>query len=381
MDNTSAPPRRLQSVDGLRAVAALAVVGFHLTWRSPTLRGGRGASVTGHFDTGVEVFFVLSGFLIFLPFARALAVGDRVPRSAGYALRRITRVFPGYLTALSLALLFGLVHVVGWAGLAKHGSLTYLYFEDRGGRPFPVAWTLVVEMSFYAFVPVLARLLPLVRDRLAEASLVVVAAGAYFQHLVAYDLHTARWVRVLPPALLSLGLGMLLAVVVATANRPGAVARHIRAVASRPVLPLAVAALAFAAMVVFIPAGTDMVDRPGDRFAKELLQAVVAAGIALPVLLAGSGPSRWRGFLSRPVTTYLGTVSYGIYLWHLPVLRQARPLLVSERPAVAVFGWALALGVTVVLASVSWYLVERPAMDAIARRLGRRPMVTGSPTG
>jgi peptidoglycan/LPS O-acetylase OafA/YrhL len=372
---------RLESVDGLRAVAALAVFAFHLTWRSPVLRHGHGAMITGHLDTGVEVFFVISGFLIFTPFAESLVRGVRLPRTGPYAARRITRVWPAFLVVLWVVLLFGIGQVDGWPGLMKNGSLTYLYFHDRGGRPMPVAWTLVVEVSFYAAVPLLARLLLPARRRLIELMVALALVGAWFQHLTAYDYDTLPAVRVLPPALLSLALGMLLAVVRVHGEEVSGIGRFIRGLAERPVLPLLVAATAFLVLVVGIRAGTDINARAGDRFAKELLQAVIAGGIALPIVLTVGPPGAWRRFLAHPVMAYLGTVSYGIYLWHLAVLHLTRSLLVSPHPVVAVLGWATALGGSVGLASLSWHLIERPAIEAVRRRLRRPSVLVASPTG
>jgi peptidoglycan/LPS O-acetylase OafA/YrhL len=379
--DTDAPDRRVGSVEGLRAVAALSVFAFHLTWRAPVLRHSPVASWTGHFDTGVEIFFVLSGFLIFTPFAKALVDRRPLPRTLPYVARRAVRIWPGFLVALSVVILTGLGDVDGWTGFTKHASLTYLYFEDRGGRPLSVAWTLVVELSFYALVPVLAWCMAQLRLRHVERCGLLVLVGAYFQHLVAYDLHTRPFVRVLPPALLALGLGMLLAVVRAQGAGGGRLSRWLRALGARPAVPLLAAALACVVLVVAVPAGTDIVSRPADRFAKELLQAVIAGGITLPVLLGSGTSGWWRRLLSHPVLTYVGTISFGLYLWHLPVLRQFRPLLVSEHPVVAVAGWCLALGITLAVAAASWHLVERPAMDAVRRRLADRRAVVGSPRG
>jgi peptidoglycan/LPS O-acetylase OafA/YrhL len=372
---------RLESVEGLRAVAALAVFAYHLTWRAPVLRHSFGAQITGHLDTGVEVFFVLSGFLIFAPFAEALVRGRRLPRTGPYAARRITRVWPAFLVALVAVLLLGVGEVKGWTGLLKHGSLTYLYFHDRGGRPLPVAWTLVVEVSFYAGVPLLARLLVPARRRLVEVMVGLALVGAWFQHLTAYDYHTLPSARVLPPALLSLALGMLLAVVRASGDQVRGIGRFVRRLADRPAVPLLIAAAAFVILVVGIKAGTDINSRPADRFAKELLQAVIAGGIALPIVLAVGPAGAWRRFLAHPVMAYLGTVSYGLYLWHLAVLHELRWLLISPHPLVAMLGWLTALGVSIGLAALSWHLVERPALEAVRRRLRRPSLVVASPTG
>lgn len=358
---------RLESVDGLRAVAALAVFFFHLTWRSRTLADSPLGSLTGHLDLGVEVFFVLSGFLIFGPFATALTRGRRLPAPLSYAARRAGRVWPGYLVALVASLWLGLTAVEGTSGFLKHASLTYTYFDDREGRGLAVAWTLVVEVSFYLFVPLVARALLVARRRAVEASVCLILAGAWFQHLVAYSRDTGNAVRVLPPALLTLGVGMLFASVRSHGDEGGGpIADGVRWLARRPLVPLAAAAVAFGLVLLFVDAGPDLHQRPGQRFGNELGQAVVAAGLALPVLL-GSGPRRWLRFLSHPLVAYGGTISYGFYLWHVPVLAWLRPLLVDGSALVAVAGWVVGLGVTAAAAVLSWHLVEQPVIGAVGR--------------
>src|SRR5450631_1624589 len=92
-------PRRNHALDGLRALAALSVVGYHV------------ASFTGHsphslmlaqLKAGVAVFFVISGFVLYSPWARALATGGPLPAWRTYLTRRVARIVPGFWVALTV---------------------------------------------------------------------------------------------------------------------------------------------------------------------------------------------------------------------------------------------------------------------------------------
>ena len=361
---------RVGSLDGLRAVATLLVFLYHLTWRTPVVREHL-APVLGHGDTGVEVFFVLSGFLIFGPFAAAVVQRRALPALPAYVARRVARIWPAYLVALGTITVLGIAHFHG-LGFLKHATLTYQYYDDKGGEGLSVAWTLVVEASFYAAVPLLAWAIARTGRRLLAWSVALVAVGVWAQHLAAYSQDTYLWVRILPPAFLTLGLGMLLASVRALGDEGGAAGRGLRALAARPAIPLLVAAGAFVTLVASVHAGPDLWHRPDERYLKELLQAVIAGALVLPVVLAPEVPGRWVQALSRPVVSYLGTISYGFYLWHAPVLGWVRPLLRNDQLPVAMFGAGLALLATLALAAASWELIERPIIDVVARRLRQR---------
>ena len=153
---------RFPCFDGLRAIAALAVVAYHssgisyglFTFRSPTWLLSW-MSRLGFF--GVAVFFVISGFLLYRPFAVAALTNQPGPRVLPFWKRRAFRIFPAYWVALAVSVYvlgqdpFGsLQETVFQFGLLQNYRDTWL----RNG--LGVSWTLVVELSFYFFLPFIA---------------------------------------------------------------------------------------------------------------------------------------------------------------------------------------------------------------------------------
>src|SRR6266516_1997197 len=95
-----APGRSLPMLDGLRAVAALAVLLTHVAFQTGEVARAAGGAVLARLDAGVAVFFVLSGFLLYRPYALARASGTPRPSIRRYVLRRAARILPAYWLAL-----------------------------------------------------------------------------------------------------------------------------------------------------------------------------------------------------------------------------------------------------------------------------------------
>ena len=160
---------RQPSLTGLRALAALMVVGTHASFATGALKLGYLGSLLGHLDIGVPIFFALSGFLLFRPYVRSAATGDPAPRPGHYARARFRRIMPGYVTAVLFTFVVYLYFTPGpnpgqtWLGLLRYLTLTQIYADN-----FLVTylhpglsqmWSLAVEASFYAALPLLANLL------------------------------------------------------------------------------------------------------------------------------------------------------------------------------------------------------------------------------
>ncbi|MEI7560289.1 MAG: acyltransferase, partial [Actinomycetes bacterium] len=150
---------RFPYMDSLRAMAALSIVVFHyagyaslpsaMEWMRP---------LVVRLGAGVLVFFVISGFLIYRPFVRANLEGMSRPEVWGYTKRRFLRIVPAYFLALTVtAALAGKQDVFGTNGFLYYG-FAQIYSPGLELRGLSVAWSLCIEVTLYAFLPIWALL-------------------------------------------------------------------------------------------------------------------------------------------------------------------------------------------------------------------------------
>jgi peptidoglycan/LPS O-acetylase OafA/YrhL len=364
----AAPTAHVPGLDGARALATLSVFFFHALWRTPALAPLR--PVLGHADIGVEVFFILSGFLVARPLLAHAVLGGRAVRLVDFWRKRIARIWPAYLVALVGSVAIGVGTIDGAAGWLKHGLLLDSWFDDGGGTGLRVSWTLVVEVAFYACILPLAALVLLAGRRRLDAWIVaclgLLAFGAWALALTTQQ-PTEPWVRVLPPYLPAFAAGMLLALAElgdARGSWFGAIVRAIRWVAARPVLCWGLAVVAFVTMVVVLePSTTAPAFSLGpDRALQSFLQVAIGLLLLAPLALR----TVTVPFLSGRVLTALAAASFGFFLWHIQVLRGVRPLLDGSTP-VAIVGLALAVGLSFLAGEVSRRWVEAPARRVLTR--------------
>ncbi len=330
----------------------------------------RGYAIIPNLDTGVEIFFVLSGYLIYRPFAAAHFSGAPRPAMRDYAIRRTARIFPAYWTAV---LLLWLLHEITFGDhpavldVLPHVVLLQTYFSNaRGG--IPQAWTLVVEVSFYAFVPIAAWALTRTRLRGHVIALCGLTAFGFLARWYLLDHVVWRPLTVLPPALAALAPGMLLAVIdVTRAQRPqpGRAARIVTSV------PFGVITAIVVFLIMTSHAATSTVfsirTRSQDSW-HDLLAPIVAAAFVIPIVL-GVGRSRLRAAIAWRPLAWVGVVSYAAYLWHDALIYPQpgdhfsvpKSLDGDGRIVVLAVG-ALFLAATLVIAAASWYAIERPAL-------------------
>jgi peptidoglycan/LPS O-acetylase OafA/YrhL len=358
----AAPPdhrrSRLRGLDGLRGLAALGVAVLHV-WMYTGARDPSAPALLdraiGELRLGVVAFFVLSAYLLAGPWARACRTGGAAPRLARFALRRAARVLPGYWFAVAGA--FVLLRAAGSGRAASVSELPLFavlgqnHVAGSRGHLIPPAWSLAVEVSFYVLLPVVG----LLAQRLARRGLPgpVLAGVAMIAAGLAWDLAAAvgHWpptvTTSLPTFLPVFGCGVL-----AAGRAPGrAGVRHAL---------LAVGAALVAADGWWHSGGTGLAGHV-------LLDLPAAAGFALVVCGLAGGPAR---LLELAPVRRLGVLSYGLYLWHLPVLFALRET--GQLPAGAPAALAVVLAPALALAAISWHAVERPALRWSAAVGGRR---------
>lgn len=360
---------RWRELDGLRAVAVTLVLVYHLVIAAYPVVPPRALSRLLHLNAGVELFFVLSGFLIYSPFVRAHLAGEPLPSPRSYALRRVLRIYPGYLVALGVLWVLGWVTLRSGSGPVANVLLVQGYVRPPGldHSGIPPAWTLCVEVSFYAFVPLWAIAIRACRGRrvlateLAGAGLLMALGPLALWAQLEGAL--ARPFTVLAPHLGALAGGMALAILVAArADRP-----RLDRLLPRVAPPVACWALALVALLVV----TDGLGSVDSDVAVRVLTALCHTGFALlaaaPVVLGSASPTAiGRVLRSRPFV-WTGVVSYGIYLWHYDLIENLWPRRLTGTLGVATVAGAGVAAVSVAVGALSYHVVERPLLDRIRR--------------
>src|SRR5690349_2525695 len=317
---------RQSALDGMRGVAALTVFAIHL-WiyqlpNSMTLKRGSWAT-TALFEGRVAfvMFFVLSGYLLYRAFARAaLAGGERV-WTWGYLARRAARIVPAYYVALVGS--FVLISLAGAGTPGRRfvdgGQLPLFFIFGQNYSPETLlrlnaaTWTLAVEVAFYLMLPAVGLLALRLRSLRAQVALLgsLVAAGLAW-NLVDYLLGWGPVAGHAPPAFLAyFACGMLVALAVERSRAGG---REL----SRGQSALLVAG----AVVLLVGNGLwHGLDRSSNVLAMEVfadLAAAIAFAAIIAAIVIGTGTGlRWLAW--RPLV-WIGTITYGLYLWHIPVI-------------------------------------------------------------
>jgi len=338
-------------IDGLRAVAVVPVMLFHAD--ISLFSGGY---------IGVDVFFVISGYLITSLLLRDM--GKSTFSIVSFWERRIRRLFPALvallvvLTCAAIATLLPndlrrLSDSLISTASATSNVLFWLksgYFEKAAEQhPLLHTWSLAVEEQFYLLFPWL--LLFLVRRRLPIARALALLAGLSLAICVASTLRSPSAAFYLPHARAwELLTGALLA---CPSRWVGTITQGFRnAIGAIGLLGLALAFVLFDRSTAF----------PGIAAAAPVL----ATGA---LLVAGSGQgSLVSRLLSLAPLNWVGRISYSLYLWHWPILVFGRYLRIGPPPVGFV---VLELSLSVALAAASYYLVERPIRAATVLRSRR----------
>ncbi|NML43831.1 acyltransferase [Ramlibacter sp. G-1-2-2] len=336
---TARAPAWRADIDGLRAVAILAVVGFHFF---------PGILPAGF--AGVDVFFVISGYLI-TRILLAMQAGGGLSIGAFYAAR-VRRIFPALCLVLMAAMLAGLAcmyaeerdrlasHVLAGAGFFSNLRLwgEAGYFDAAiESKPLAHLWSLGVEEQFYLAWPLVLSVL--LRWRAVRSGTLLLLAASLVAGIIVVQRDPEMAFYVPLYRVWELLAGALLAV----AEREGwtqALKPRAAHLSAAGFVLLALSALLLHPELAF----------PG-------AWALLPVAGATLVIAAGADAPLNRLLLSNRAMTWVGGISYPLYLWHWPVLAFAR-LLFNAEP-----GWPgmlLLVGASFLLAWLTWRFVERP---------------------
>jgi peptidoglycan/LPS O-acetylase OafA/YrhL len=374
--------QRNLALDSLRGFSTILIVVYHTSFVSGyTVE--HADSIGAYIDRlniGVAIFFVLSGFLIFRPFAHSLIHGSPLPKTRNYYLKRAARILPGYWLALFVLAGLDALTIVNTSGFIRNVFIVHSFTEHNVFTGIRQAWTLAIEMSFYVVVPAFAYVFvrqtkrrngPVVVSTLLKA-LSFLFLGAYAFRLFIHQidfwfLDTAHiW---LPSHMDTLALGMGLAVLVEAPASAKTLLKVKNFIANHTG-----SFVVCSVFVWLISANINMaIGLNRTEFHIDLLGHFLY-GIA-SVLLVAPFCVDSQALLVKAVSfrlfTWLGTISYGIYLWHMAFLGgnfAEKYMPYTENDGQVLLRFLVVLPASIAIASLSYYVLERPIMRAINQR-------------
>lgn len=401
VETVAAPRARIIGLDGARGLSCVGVAIMHICGHySPDTAA---TFRTNLFGTGLIFFYVLSGFLLFLPYVRGL-VAERsaatLPSTKNFAIHRIARIMPGYLVIFLLCnYAFGVAYVENaamqpprsdagtgtitdvWqllANLTLLQSYVPRYFQT-GLNP---SWSLTLEFAFYASLPLLGALLFALRRRtslrpfgialLAPGLLIAIGfVGKLLVPILMSHLHITdpllvdwgpNWVAVFLRSFIAsadnFAFGMLAAIVVVAMEKRAlgpSLSRRVRTSSAIAMLP------AGAMCVVLLGAG-------GVPALFGVSAVALLAGLAILVMVAPlirGETSRVATLLETSPFRFVGKISLSAYLWHFPVmlLLGRAGLMASDTLGGMVWNVMLGLSAALAISTLTYYVVERPAVN------------------
>ncbi len=421
-----APKKNTSPVlDGVRAVACLIVIWFHIyriprdlhIWNTQPSHHPLLNSFLYFGKYGVTLFFVLSGFLLFLPFAKALLFEKTWPSIPRFYLRRVFRILPAYyLSLILIVLLFQRQYLQPqhWQEL----GLFFVFFMDASQTTFKHLnapfWTLAIEWQYYMLLPLLVLGIRLIVWRVKQdhrlwatigCLLALIAWGIFSRYFGTYFSQHPSETILVPRSVLNVfliftfgqsgkyledfGVGMLLSLFYVYAQQPS-ISPKLRGTLQKLSPWLMISGL-FCLFTIILwsynqrfvniwPFFSNPIFLQSNYLIGELCISL-SFGLCILALLFGSN------WLKRPFEWFplrwLGMISFSLYMWHLPLIfvfiDLAQPLLKGWSPEQS-YGiyWLWVLVVVIPFSFLFFKWVEKPGMK-LGERLYRRKADTTKP--
>ncbi|MCE7079474.1 acyltransferase [Streptomyces sp. ST2-7A] len=407
---TSRQPRRIGRLDGVRALCALGVAAVHTSFTAGVMGaydvepGNETLAVllAGLRPIALGPFFVLSGMLLYRQFARWTLYGTPHPDLKAFFAKRVARLWPAYaLLALVCVFLLNYRAIDGpWYVLRPLLMLqVYDYTWIAGMDP---AWTVPAEMQYYLALPLLAWLMhrlargtddfgKKIRRMLIPPGVVVIASAWWTYHIHRPEMgiypEQYWWPFAVGGAFV---LGMMMAILLLAAEHGKEHFLH-RVARERPLLLVggAVVVYAFNCTQPFGRPGYGDYESGGLALTQYFLLLLFSYLVVTPLAIPGTRSRVLDGVFDNPVSRYLGRISYGIYLWHFAVMYfwfgtgsifGTEPAEMNVLRGTIQFPelmTAVLIG-SIAIASLSYYLVERPILNGVQRWANARNSPPGN---
>lgn len=321
----SVDTRHVGVLDGIRALCIFIVAWYHIwqqSWMWPVLSVG---NMTLNLDPlvragyiWVDAMLLISGFLLFLPYAREMGTpSPRLPETAGFYVRRALRILPSYwLCVLSIfffvALPQGLYSTGGYMArdLVSHLTFTHVFFFDTyvGTQLNVVLWTLAIEVQFYLLFPLLARAF---FKRPAAMYAAMVGASFLYRALAsAFCPDTTLLVNQLPAFFDVYANGFLAAIAFVQLSR------SLRHTPATRILFTAVSVMLLCAVWRLVVRQAGAPTHEDIRLLQMRGRFSLSAVLAAFIVCSANAGALWRGLLSNRLMRFLSAISFNFYIWH-----------------------------------------------------------------
>ncbi|GAC58729.1 hypothetical protein GOHSU_47_00150 [Gordonia hirsuta DSM 44140 = NBRC 16056] len=373
--------RYFPQLEGMRAVAAVGVLTTHVAFQTRALEWPVLGPILGRLDLAVALFFALSGFLLWRPYAAAARHGGvRAPAPGRYLRHRFMRIWPAYTVAVIAV--FTLLPQARGASLEvwlANLTLTQVYFPLTLAPGLTQMWSLSVEVAFYLMLPLIGYGMLLLRGDRARLRIPLLTALGLVSLGWAWmvtSLHLPEGVEGknwvfghLPWFLAGLILAELRAVVELTESPSASAVRSYRWSANRPLM-FAVAGISYGLACTPLAGPVGMGDLDNAQYVGKMVLGAIAAYAILAPLVCSDGPFR---FLNSGPMTAMGRWSYAIFIWHLPVLTCVFGLFgITPFDGRFVLVWVLTVVLTLGVSAASYAFVEDPCRRWLANWERRR---------
>ncbi len=364
---------RLVGIEGLRAIAASSILVYHVWLYGAPQRGpvdlGMATKAFDNLRAGVTLFFALSGFLLFRPYVASALRNLQTPSARQYLRNRALRILPLYWVVLLVVVLVYEQWLLRDPGrLAANVFFAQNYVPSAIFTGITPAWSVAIEVVFYLAVPILGGSAIRLATREGARPSAVVWLPVLF--MIALGLTTKAAIRVF-----DLGqvweLTFLAHADWFAAGMAVAILR-IHYEDGLLKLPRFWRPAAWVTALVFLLVAVSLYYRGALSYLEYQTPIAVSCGLVLMLVVLADPSSRMIRFLTHRAVFGLGLASYGLFLWHDPIVRAFRDwglTLSGQTGFVANLG--LVAAVSVVLSAATYLYVERPALAR--KRSWQRP--------